>query len=131
MKATLFYDGKCTLCAGEIKRLARLQQGTLALQDIHGLDNDAALPDKDLLLMTLHLRTETGHWLTGADANVAAWQHTRHGWLWRWLRWPGIATVVDAFYRPWARWRYRRLYGSEAAEACRSRTESDDDRSCG
>lgn len=131
MKATLFYDGRCSLCAGEIQRLARLQQGTLALQDIHGLDATDNLPDRDTLLRTLHLRTENGHWLTGADANVAAWQHTHLGWLWRWLRWPVIALVVDAIYSPWARWRYRRLYGSAAAQACRTRgDDAGDDRPC-
>ena len=141
MKATLFYDGRCSLCAGEIQRLARLQQGTLALQDIHGLDSTEStsrpspekapdyFPDKDTLLKTLHLRTEDGHWLVGADANVAAWQHTRLGWLWRWLRWPVIASIVDAFYSPWARWRYNRLYGSPEAQACRTRGDgASDDR---
>ncbi len=130
MKATLFYDGQCSLCAGEIKRLGRLQQGSLALQDIHALNTTESLPDQDTLLRTLHLRTKDGHWLTGADANVEAWQHTRHGWLWRWLRWPLIASIVDVFYAPWARWRYRRLYGSPAAQACRSREDASDDRPC-
>lgn len=125
MKATLFYDGRCSLCAGEIRRLARLERGTLALQDIHAIDAGEKLPDRDTLLQTLHLRTADGRWLTGADANVAAWQHTRHGWLWRWLRWPGIRPVVDAIYRPWALWRYRRLYGSPEAAACRARSSSD------
>lgn len=130
MKATLFYDGRCSLCAGEIQRLARLQHGTLALQDIHALDSADNLPNRDTLLKTLHLRTEHGHWLTGADANVAAWQHTRLGWLWRWLRWPLIASIVDAFYGPWARWRYTRLYGGPEAQACRTRGGAGDDRSC-
>lgn len=129
MKATLFYDGRCGLCAGEIRRLARSQQGTLALQDIHALEDEAGLPDHDVLLQTLHLRTADGQWLVGADANVAAWQHTRHGWLWRWLRWPLVRAIVDVVYRPWARWRYRRLYGSPDAQACRARG-SKDDRPC-
>jgi len=130
MKATLFYDGRCGLCAGEIQRLARLQQGTLALQDIHALEDETGLPEHDVLLQTLHLRTADGHWLIGADANVAAWQHTRHGWLWRWLRWPLVRVIVDAVYRPWARWRYRRLYGSPEAQACRARGD-EGDRPCG
>lgn len=125
MKATLYYDGRCALCAGEIRRLARLQQGTLALQDIHAMEPDSGEPDKDALLRTLHLRTAEGKWLTGADANVAAWQHTRHGWLWRWLRWPVVRWFVDAVYRPWALWRYRRLYESEEARACRGRSAED------
>lgn len=129
MKATLYYDGRCALCAGEIRRLARLQQGTLALRDIHTVDAAENLPDPDALLQTLHLRTTDGSWLTGADANVGAWRHTRYGWLWQWLRWPLMRHLVDAVYAPWARWRYRRLYDSPRAGACRA-AEDESDRSC-
>ena len=131
MQATLYYDGRCALCAGEIARLARLQQGTLELCDIHSLEPREDMPSHDALLKTLHLRTADGRWLTGADANVAAWQHTRYGWLWRWLRWPVLRSLVDAVYRPWARWRYRRLYDSDSARACRARGDGGDTSSCG
>ena len=48
--------------------------------------------------------------LTGVDANVAAWQYTRYGWWFRWMRWPLIRPIADHFYDLWARWRYNRLY---------------------
>jgi predicted DCC family thiol-disulfide oxidoreductase YuxK len=110
-KDQLFYDGQCPLCVTEMDKLRSLADPGLELIDIHKAGDDAGLPERETLLGTLHLRRDEGGFLTGMDANVAAWQHTRYGWLWRPLRWPLIRTVADACYRPWARWRYRRLYG--------------------
>lgn len=72
---------------------------------------DAPAIEKDRLLRTLHLRRADGSWLTGADANVAAWEGTRHGRALAFLRWPLIRYPVDLGYALWARWRYARLYG--------------------
>ena len=121
MTDILYYDGRCSLCTREIARLERLRDESLALCDIYSLEEpeNAGGPDRDTLLRTLHLRTADGRWLTGADANVAAWRHTRYGWLWGWLRWPLLRRLVDPIYDYWAAWRYRRLYGSGcAAGAC-------------
>ncbi len=107
---TLFYDGQCPLCTAEMQRLRQLAGPELALVDIHSLQTDAALPGRDALLQRLHLRRASQEMLSGLDANVAAWQYTRFGYLWRWLRWPGIRFVADAVYDRWADWRYRRLY---------------------
>ena len=117
MTAILYYDGRCGLCAREIARLERLRDDGLALCDIHTIDAepDPGEPDRDTRLRTLHLRTDDGRWLTGADANVAAWRHTRYGWLWGWLRWPLLRRIVDPVYAHWAAWRYRRLYGDGCA----------------
>jgi predicted DCC family thiol-disulfide oxidoreductase YuxK len=70
-------------------------------------------PGVDELLRTLHLQRADGTWLTGADANVAAWEDTRRGRLLRVLRWPLLRPFVDLGYRVWAFWRYRRLYGRQ------------------
>lgn len=107
---TLYYDGRCSLCADEIEQLRRERGAALALVDIHAADSEPDLPERDTLLRTLHLRRRDGSWLRGADANVAAWEGTPR---WRWLRplrWPLLRHVVDAVYALWARWRYRRLY---------------------
>ncbi len=124
MPDTLYYDGQCPLCTREMAKLGQLCDAQLQLADIHRLPPDNsleqtdglaptdALPSRDTLLKTLHLRTAEGQWLTGIDANVAAWQHTRLGPLWRWLRWPLIRPVADRVYRLWAERRYRRLYSS-------------------
>jgi len=108
--ATLFYDGRCPLCTKEMARLAKLKNQQLQLADIHTLAPDPQLPDTDTLLRTLHLRLPDGRLLTGADANVAAWQYTRHGAWFRWMRWPLIRNLVDRLYDTWARRRYTRLY---------------------
>lgn len=117
MTDVLYYDGRCDLCASEIRRLRRLKAASLELADIHALEETPVPggPDRETLLRTLHLRKGDGRWLTGADANVEAWRHTRYGWLWTWLRWAPLRWIVDPVYRVWARWRYRRLYGKPCA----------------
>lgn len=107
----LYYDGHCPLCLAEMDRLRKLADDQLELVDIHSLPDTPGLPDRERLLGTLHLKREGSGFLTGMDANVAAWGHTRYGWLWRPLRWPLIRNVTDAVYHRWARWRYQRLYG--------------------
>ncbi len=113
--ATLYYDGRCPLCLREMDRLAQLKDEQLELADIHAVTPAGDLPDRDTLLRTLHLRLPDGRWLTGADANVAAWQHTDLGHRFRWMRWPLVRGAVDLAYALWARWRYRRLYGRACA----------------
>ena len=118
--ATLFYDGRCSICAKEMARLGKLKTDDLILADIHTMSTDPDLPDADTLLRTLHLREAGGALLTGVDANVAAWSYTRFGPLFRWMQWPLIGPVVNIFYTRWARWRYERLYSS----ACPPKSES-------
>ena len=122
---TLYFDGQCPLCAGEIKHLREKRGDALALVDIHTLPEGSELddvgPGSDVLLRTLHLRRADGQWLTGADANVAAWEGTRQGRFMRALRWPVLRPIVDVIYRLWAQWRYRRLYGA-ASENARNAT---------
>jgi predicted DCC family thiol-disulfide oxidoreductase YuxK len=124
---TLFFDGQCPLCAGEIAQLRKVRGAALRIVDIHGLEQStetsqsceeslAPAPDKDQLLRVLHLRRADGTWLTSADANVAAWEGTRHGQALKVLRWPLIRPVADVIYALWARWRYRRLYGRQFSE---------------
>jgi predicted DCC family thiol-disulfide oxidoreductase YuxK len=110
---TLFYDGLCPLCAGEIDQLRKTRGAALQLVDIHQMSEGDDAPPKDQLLRVLHLRRADGSWLTSADANVAAWEGTLHGRLLSVLRWPLLRHLADRVYALWARWRYRRLYGSQ------------------
>ncbi len=105
----LYYDGQCPLCTREVARLREISDG-LALCDIHEV-HDATLPSRDTLLRELHFRDANGRFLVGLDANVAAWQYTRYGWLWRVLQWPVIRPLAERAYNAWATQRYRRLYG--------------------
>ena len=107
---TLFYDAHCPMCRREVAVLQRLARATLEFQDIHSADDDA-LPSKEQLLKSLHLRRDSGEMVTGLAANVAMWQHTRYGVLWRILMLPGLRTLMESAYNHWAQRRYRRLYG--------------------
>ena len=107
---TLYYDGSCPLCAAEIDQLREARGEQLSLVDIHSLRDSIDANATEALLRSLHLRRADGSWLTGADANVAAWEGTAR---WRWLRalrWPLLRHAVDGVYTLWAGWRYRRLY---------------------
>ncbi len=108
--ATLYYDGRCSICAKEMQRLEKMKSSELELVDIHKLEPVSGLPDAETLLRTLHLRLSDGQFLTGVDANIAAWNFTRIGPLFRWMKWPIIAPIFDIFYTRWTRWRYERLY---------------------
>ena len=109
-KDVLYYDGLCPLCSFEMRKLEVHADAQLQLVDIHTLTNAPGLPAKQALLTRLHLKRADGRLLIGLDASVAAWQHTRFGVLYRWLRWPVIRSVSDCLYTDWAQVRYRRLY---------------------
>lgn len=110
----LYYDGHCPLCRAEIARLAQLANQRLQLVDIHELSNEQIrkqdLPTRRQLLEQLHLRQGNGEWQVGLDANVAAWQNTRWGWLWLSLQLPLIRPLATFLYQYWAARRYQRLY---------------------
>lgn len=109
---TLYYDGQCPLCSREIAMLRKASDDRLDFCDIHEADTGIeGLPSREELLQVLHIRRADGSLVTALDANVAAWQHTRYGVLWRWLRWPLIRSLVEPLYGAWARRRYRNLYG--------------------
>ena len=107
---TLYFDGQCSLCSKEMKRLEGLHDGKLRLIDVHSSELPAGKSRAELLEV-LHLRDADGQWISGLDANVRAWRHTRWGWLFAWLRWPLIASIADRIYAVWARRRYAKLYG--------------------
>ncbi|MDX1633984.1 MAG: DUF393 domain-containing protein [Marinobacter sp.] len=108
---TLYYDSQCPLCRREIATLTRLQTGGLAFADIHRLDDAAEHPSREQLLRRLHLKADDGRWLVGLPANVRAWSHTRLGWLFRPLLWPGIHALARIIYERWADRRFERRYG--------------------
>jgi predicted DCC family thiol-disulfide oxidoreductase YuxK len=108
-KDILYYDGQCPLCRREMSKLAALKDDKLELKDIHTLTSNEIALDKDTLLRVLHLN-RNGEYLTGIDANIAAWEHTRYGALWRWMRLPLIRVVIEWFYARWALVRYNKLY---------------------
>ncbi|MGD9662902.1 MAG: thiol-disulfide oxidoreductase DCC family protein [Porticoccaceae bacterium] len=107
---TLFFDGQCPLCRREINLLQRLSDEGLAFMDIHQIVPEPQFPSAMAMLRVLHLRKACGSWLTGVDATVHAWSHTRWGWLFKPLRWSLWAPWIDRRYSRWAQRRYNRLY---------------------
>ena len=95
---TLYYDGVCPICVREANVLRRLGGDTLRLEDLNTVTPEPGAPTRLLMRSTLHLKTADEQWLTGLDANVRAWSHTRWGIVWRPLRWPALddalATLV-------------------------------------
>ena len=107
---TLYYDGQCPLCSAEMDKLKQHADSKLEFVDIHSMTGEDSLPSKQILLGNLHLKQDSGSFLIGLEANVAAWQHTRFGIFFRWLRWPVLRSIADSVYNHWAKLRYRRLY---------------------
>lgn len=107
----IYFDGQCPVCTAEMCKLSDMADNGISVLDIHQLSNDFDGPSQEDLLKVLHLQTSAGKWLKGLDANVAAWQHTRWGWLAKPLRWPLIRNIADFIYYRWAENRYRKKYG--------------------
>ena len=107
--AELYYDGQCPLCSIEMRHLQQHKRDSLTLTDIHQAA-DLNQETKRDYLNRLHLRKPDGEMLSGLDASVYAWQQTRFGFLWSWLRWPLIKPVADIIYEKWAKSRFDRLY---------------------
>lgn len=118
----LYYDGACPLCRAEIRKLAELADSNLSLQDIYLLPDDGSTPPKDQLLARLHLRRADGTWLTGLEANIQAWQHTKYAACWRLLNLPVIRWFSHLAYELWLKWRQRRNT-CDASNACDCRSE--------
>lgn len=109
MNFSLYYDGSCPLCSKEISLLKRLSSGDIDFIDIHQV-TDVSLPSKTDLLKRLHLRKRDGEWLTGLDATVYIWSHTRYSIFFKILRvWP-IAPIADFIYVRWADKRFNKHY---------------------
>ena len=107
---TLYYDGNCPLCLREIRALQKLRDDGLQLVDVHSYEPAPGEPTRESMLLRLHLRAADGSWLSGVDATVQAWSHTRSGFLFRPLRWPLLAPLADRAYDYWARRRFDGLY---------------------
>ena len=117
-RAALYFDGACPICKREIALVRRLTR-QVDFIDVHGL------PDRDLppntnragLLLDLHFQHPDGQMDRGLEANVALWQATPLGWLWRLLELPLVRPMAQRFYRRWADRRYQRMgYCAQGSE---------------
>ncbi|WP_290788199.1 thiol-disulfide oxidoreductase DCC family protein [Halomonas sp.] len=107
---TLYHDGHCPLCQREVAWLARHpRRERVALVDIQAEDFDAEAVGRsfDAMMGRLHLQDGGGRWFIGMDASRALYAvlgYRRLVWL---SCLPGIAPLMDAGYRWFARRRVR------------------------
>ena len=123
---TIFYDGRCPLCAAEMKQLRQLDDaGKLRLEDINRPDFKQRFPHIDPVAAdrVLHGQWTNGTLIYGLDVTQQAWSLVgRHQWL-KLLRLPLVRWFADFGYLFFARYRRqisRLLTGSSRcdAEAC-------------
>ncbi|MGM0535967.1 MAG: thiol-disulfide oxidoreductase DCC family protein [Pseudomonadota bacterium] len=108
--ATLYHDGHCPLCQREVAWLSRHpRRSHVRLVDIQSADFDATSlgTSFEAMMGRLHVRDAVGRWYIGMDASRALYAvlgYRRLVWL---STLPGIAGMMDAGYRGFARRRLR------------------------
>ncbi|MGJ7456455.1 thiol-disulfide oxidoreductase DCC family protein [Halomonas sp. RA08-2] len=107
---TLYHDGHCPLCQREVAWLSRhRRREQVRLVDIQaaGFDAEALGTSFPEMMGRLHLQDAEGQWFIGMDASRALYAvlgYRRLVWL---SCLPGIAPLMDAGYRWFARRRVR------------------------
>ena len=107
---TVYYDGACPLCRGEMELLMqRNAAGLLDFVDIAAPGFDAAPlgVSRDAMLQLMHVRRRDGSWLVGIPAFEVIYAATGFHATARWLTKPWFARLAARAY-PWlVRHRYR------------------------
>ena len=110
MTHTVYYDGACPLCRGEMALLMqRNAAGLLDFVDIAAPGFDAAPlgASLDAMLQQMHVRRRDGGWLVGIPAFEVIYAATGFHGTARWLARPWVAHLAARAY-PWlVRHRYR------------------------
>ena len=103
---TIFYDGRCALCAKEIKSLKELDRNNrITFADIfaHDFAKNYASVNVEEANRVLHGMKDTGELIYGLDVTVLAWTLVGKG---KWvapLRWPIVKQIADVVYIFFAR----------------------------
>jgi predicted DCC family thiol-disulfide oxidoreductase YuxK len=107
---TLYYDGACPVCNGEMRNLMlRNTAGLLRFVDISAPDF-CAFPggtDMDALMGLMHAKRADGRLAIGAEALRLAYRGAQLGWLARVMELPVLRQLCDQTYPVFARNRYR------------------------
>ncbi|MBK7404058.1 MAG: DUF393 domain-containing protein [Phycisphaerales bacterium] len=107
----ILIDGACPLCRREGRALMRLDRGRgrLVLVDIAAPGFDPSVYGKTLdeLNARIHGVSPGGEVYSGMEVFRRAYGRVGLGWLWAPTGWPVLRPVCDAFYRWFARNRYR------------------------
>jgi len=110
---TVFYDGKCGLCAKEINHYRKIAaDGIFDWQDItQSTDalNKAGIRLSEALKL-LHAKDNSGQMHIGVDAFILIWKQMKR---WRILAiiaaLPIVKPIAHAAYNAFAHWRFQRL----------------------
>lgn len=123
---TIFYDGKCPLCAAEMKSLAKFDTNNqLILEDLHADDFQQRFPHIDPIAadQVLHGQLDDGRVIKGLDVTCTAWKLVnKHSWL-QILRWPVVRLFADKAYLFFARYRHpisAFVSGKKRCESCQT-----------
>ncbi len=130
---SVLYDGACPLCRREIALYRGLRtERALRFVDVSGASAVPAQATREQLLARFHVQLADGTLVSGAAAFLTLWAHLPG---WRWLaragRLPGMAWLMERFYRLFLRWRpalqriARRLVETGAPAAPTSRLLAD------
>lgn len=110
---TVFYDGKCGLCSKEINHYRQIAPiGIFDWRDITESADKLRQEGVSLSegLKLLHARDSNGQMHVGVDAFILIWKQLKR---WRVLAvlvgLPVIRQIVNAAYRVFASWRFKRL----------------------
>ena len=110
---TVYYDGKCGLCAKEIEHYRKIApDGIFIWQDLTQSATELNALGVSLSdgLKLLHARDEDGGLHVGVDAFLLIWkQLARWRLLGLFVALPLIRQIADIVYRLFAAWRFRRL----------------------
>jgi predicted DCC family thiol-disulfide oxidoreductase YuxK len=105
----IFYDGKCPLCANEMRHLARLDKNqVLEFFDIHNPKLLMQHPDINFTDANniLHGKLATGETLKGLDVTYKAWSLVGKGYFIAPLRWFWLKPIADKVYLWFAKNRF-------------------------
>lgn len=108
--ATLFYDGACPICNGEMRNLMlRNTQGLLRFVDISAPGFTAFPPgtSRSAMMDELHARRADGRVVRGVDALSLAYRGAQLPFVARLMNAPGLRALCDWAYPRFARQRYR------------------------
>ena len=117
---TVFYDGKCGLCAKEINHYRKIApDGIFDWQDV--TESADALKKEGISLVQglklLHAKDEQGQMHIGVDAFILIWKQLKR---WRILAvvisLPLIRYLANSAYHAFAHWRFKRLKHCQIAE---------------
>ncbi len=107
---TLYYDGACPVCNGEMRNLMlRNTAGLLRFVDISapGFRSFPGGTDMAALMALMHAKRADGQLAIGAEAIRLAYRGAQLGWLARVMALPVLRQACDRIYPVFARHRYR------------------------